>query len=768
MLKSFVKLEWSKLLDYFSENVVSDFVKQEVKQLLPNFDFEKAYILQAQTSYLWNLIEKGERIDLVPLKSLRFLFLKAQKRSVFLPLELIQIKQWFTVLKRLSSVLNNSPFSRLVEVYQGVMELEQQVLDRVLDYERKEIKDKASYQLYVIRKKIREALDLLYTKLDKLREHFFKKGYLQENLYTQKEGRYVLPVKVEFKNKVKGIFHGLSSSGATAFIEPVSIIGLSNELETLRHQEQREELKILKEVSQELFLKKDLFFELENLYLEFEVAWGKVNLGRVYRGIFPDLKPQGSLKIWQGVHPFLLLSQTEKKQVKAVRNDFFLEKGLLITGPNLGGKTVSLKTIGLICLMAQTGFLIPAERAEIPVFTQVFADIGDDQDIFQGESSFSSHLRGLKEILDQADSQTLVLLDEPGRGTDPEKGMALIAAVLEELLKRGVKVVVTTHSQFLKTLGFKIEGLKVATMEYDLETKEPTYSLVYDVYGDSLAFELAKKIGIPERILDRASEYLQNKEYWEWYKLWEKEFDKVKKLKESLENKEKELELRELQLNYKKEELEKHYVKQLELKFKEWEREFKKLIEELSEKGIGKKGGVKEFEKFVTKVLKESQKEETIQEGDYVLIKGFNQKGKVIKIKNNNLAEVVCGALKLELPLERLSKVILENHTLKSNQFQGFSLKASPTSQISKGIRKSVYLLGLTVDEALEEVEKELNRSFLEGVAEVYLVHGHGSGRLREAIHKHLKNHPLVREFRFAEQSKGGTGVTVVFLEKNY
>lgn len=766
MLKSFVKLEWSKLLDYLSENVVSDFVKQEVKQLLPNFDCEKACIIQAQASYLWNLIEKGERLDLIPLKSLRSLFFKAQKRSVFLPLELIQIKQWFIVLKKLSSILKNSPFSRLVDSYQAVKELEQQFLDRVIDYERKELKDKASYQLYVIRKKIREALDLLYGKLDKLREHFFKKGYLQENLYTQKEGRYVLPVKVEFKNKVKGIFHGLSSSGATAFIEPVSIIGLSNEVETLRHQEQREELKILKEVSQELFLKRELFFELEDLYLEFEIAWGKVNLGRAYRGIFPELKPQGSLKVWQGVHPFLLLNQTKEKQVKAIRNDFFLEKGLLITGPNLGGKTVSLKTIGLICLMAQTGFLIPAERAEIPVFNKMFADIGDDQDIFQGESSFSSHLRGLKEILDQADSQTLVLLDEPGRGTDPEKGMALIAAVLEELLKRGVKVVVTTHSQFLKTLGLKIEELKVATMEYNLETKEPTYRLVYDVYGDSLSFELAKKLGIPERILDRAFEYLQNKEYWEWYKLWEKEFDKVKKLKECLERKEKDLEQREIQLNHKKEELEKHYVKQLELKFKEWEREFKKLVEELSEKGIGKKGGAKEFEKFVAKVLRESQQEETIQEGDYVLIKGFNQKGKVIKIRDN-LAEVLCGALRLEIPLERLSK-ILEAQKLKSKHSHGFSLRPSSTSQTSKENRRRVNLLGLTVDEALEAVEKELNRGFLEGVAEVYLVHGHGSGRLREAIQKHLKDHPLVKEFRFAEQSKGGTGVTVVFLEKKH
>jgi len=766
VLKSLVKLEWFKLLNYFSEFLVSDFAKQEVKQLLPNFEPEKAYLLQEQTNYLWKCIERGERFDLFPLKSLKILFQKAQKRSIFLPLELIEIKQWFNSLKTLSGILKSSPFSRLIGIYHNLSFLEE-TLDRLLDYERKGLKDKASYQLYVIRKKIREALDLLYVKLDKLREHFFKKGYLQENLYTQKEGRYVLPVKIEFKNKVKGILHGLSSSGATAFIEPASIISLSNEVEDLRHQEQREELKILREISQELFLKKEVFFELEDLYLEFEISWGKVALGRFYRGVFPELKPRGSIKIWQGVHPFLLLSESKENQRKVIKNDFTLENGLLITGPNLGGKTVSLKTIGLLCLMAQTGFLIPAEKAEMPIFRKVFADIGDDQDIFQGESSFSSHLRGLKEILDQADEKSLVLLDEPGRGTDPEKGMALVAAVLEELLHKEVKVVVTTHSQFLKALGLKIKGLKVATMEYDLQTKEPTYRLVYDIYGDSLAFELAKKIGIPEKILDRALEYLQNKEYWEWYKLWEKEFEKVKQLKDSLEEREKSLKERELHLQKQKEELEKTYIQKLDLKFKEWETEFKKLIEKMAAaKNVGKKWGIKEFEGFITKVLKESQTEDgSIQEGDYVLIKGFNQKGRVIKIRDK-IAEVLCGNLKLELPLERLSKVSVEAEFVEKKPPYSFYSKTQPKAP--KDLRIRVNLLGLTVDEALEMLERELNRGFLEEVSEVHLIHGHGSGRLREAIQNHLKNHPLVKEFRFADPEKGGTGVTVVFLEKNH
>ena len=515
------KLDWNKLLTYLEKFTYSEFSKELCRGLTPEFSYKKVLSLQEKTRFLWNLLEKGQKIELPSLKSLNSLFEKAYKRGLFLPIDLIELKKWFLILKKLVPLVKDSVFHSLTILYEEIAYLESQ-LDRVLDYERGEIRDKASYNLFVIRKRIKEAQELLFSKLKKIREHFYKKGYLQENLFTQREGRYVLPVKIEYKNKVKGILHEVSQSGATAFIEPVGIIALSNEIEELKYKEQREIAKILKELSAEFFTKSYEFSQIEELYADFEISLAKAKLGRTYRGVFPELKEKGILKIFSGIHPLLILKDREETSNKPVYNDFIVEEGLLISGPNLGGKTVSLKTIGLLTLMAQSGFLIPAKFAEIPVFSKIFVDMGDDQDILQGESSFSSHLKSLKEILDKADSQSLVLLDEPGKGTNPEEGVALVAAIIEELLNRNSKIVITTHSQFLKTLALKIKKIKIATMEYDLQTREPTHRLVYGVWGESLAFDLAKRIGFPEKVLKGLLNILKIKNTGSGIKFWKR------------------------------------------------------------------------------------------------------------------------------------------------------------------------------------------------------------------------------------------------------
>ncbi|PMP67646.1 MAG: hypothetical protein C0190_02905 [Thermodesulfobacterium geofontis] len=762
MIKSLNKLDWRKLLNILSNFLYSDFSKEICQNLKPFFSYEEATKAQEKTKFIWNLLEKGEKLELNSLKSLKSLIERASKRGFFLPVELSEIKKWFLTNKKLIPYLENSPFKELKNLYEELKEIDL-YLDKILDWEKAEIKDRASYNLFVTRKKLKELKETLFAKLERIKENLFKKGYLQENLFTQKEGRYVLPVKTEYKNKVKGILHEVSQSGATVFIEPASIIPLSNEIENLKYIEQREIIKILREISQEIFFYSNSFLSLENIYADFEISFAKASFGKTYRGNFPFLKNEGLIKIYSGIHPLLILK--EKPSSKKVYNDFIIEKGLLISGPNLGGKTVSLKTIGILILMGQSGFPIPVKEAEFPVFSKIFVDLGDDQDIIEGESSFSSHLKNLKEILDKADKNTLVLLDEPGKGTNPEEGIALVAAVINELLRRNTKVVVTTHSQFLKTLGLKMKGLKLATMEYNLETKEPTYKLIYGVWGESLAFDLAEKMGFPVELLNEAMSYLKNKEYREWYKIIEWERKKLKELEEELSLKLKNLESKEKELEEERIKLKKFYERKMEELISTWNEEFKELLKNIEKERTSYKRAIQNFENFVNKLLKCNLfREKEIREGDRVLILPFKRMGEVLKVKDK-LVEVKMGNLRIEVPKE---KIVKDHSEIEDYSFKPMEINLESFQRFYERIEKRevLKLLGLNIEEALEEIEKTLNKAFLEGISKVYLIHGHGTGRLREGIRDYLKNHPLVKSFKFADPMEGGTGVTIVYLEE--
>lgn len=747
--KSLEKLDWDKLLHYLNKFLFSNFSKEASQKLKPAFSFEEAILIQQKSKFVWNLLEKGEKIELTPLISLQELFNKASKRGFFLPIELAQIKKWFISLKRLIPLLKDSPFEELLRIYEEIKELEKS-LDRILDYEKTEIKDRASYNLFIIRKKLKEIKELLFSKLEKIKNFYHQKGYLQDNLFTHREGRYVLPIKVEYKNKVKGILHEVSQSGATVFIEPISITSLNNQIEDLKFEEQREVIKILKEVSSEIFNKYLSFSNLEEIYQDFEITVSKVKLGRLYKGIFPVLKKEGDIKLLFSAHPLLILRKIENKIKKVIYNDFIIESGLIISGPNLGGKTVALKTIGILILMGQSGFPIPAKKAEFPIFSQVFIDLGDEQDIIEGESSFSSHLKNLKEIFEKADDKTLVLLDEPGKGTNPDEGSALIAVITKELIEKKTKIIITTHSPILKNLTLKIKELKLATMGYDLDTKEPNYKLTYGVWGESLALDLAQKIGFPQNLLEKAINYLHNKAYWEAYKSLEEEKKKIK-------IKEEELILKLNQVEKKRQELEKEREKLMYF----WNEEFKKLLKEIKAEKISYKKALDTYHKFLEKVQKDViTKEEDFKEGDKVWVLPFKNEGEILKIKDN-LVEVKIGNFKAEVFKGNITKkrpCINSQILLKKEKLQ-------EPNKIYKD-RKILNLIGLTVEEALKEIEKIINNAFLEGIKKIYLIHGHGTGKLKQNIWKYLTDHPLVKNFEFADIREGGSGVTIAYLEE--
>lgn len=770
MYKNLSKLDWDKIKEILSGFVYSQSAKEKSLTLEPIFSYEKAINSQEKTKFLWNLIEKGVRFKIPSLQSLSNLFDKAKKRGFFLPKDLCQIKLWLSSIRKYSNFLKNSPFHNLINIWEKISYFEDN-LKNILNCENGEIKDTASYELFLIRKKIKEQQELIREKLERIKESLNKKGYLQENLIMKRDGRYVLPVKVEYKNKINGILQSVSQSGATVFIEPASIIPLVNELEELQWREEKEVLKILKEISEELLEVSIYFYEFEKEFIEFEISLAKANFGRIYKGIFPKLKREGEIKFYSAVHPLLILKKQKDFSQKIVYNDFIIEKGLLITGPNLGGKTVSLKTIGLLTLMAQSGFLIPSSFAEVPVFSKIFIDLGEEQDILEGESSFSSHLKNLKKILEKADEKTLVLLDEPGKGTNPEEGSALVSAIVSELLNKNTKVILTTHSQILKSLALKLKDLKIATMEYNLEKMEPTYKLIYGICGGSFAFEVAKKLGFNPQILQKAEEFIERKEYQQLERILNKEREKLKNLQEEIKIKIQELIKKEKELEEKKKEFEKIYLEKLENQLNEWQKEFKDFLKKIECGSSSRfKKVYREFNEFINKKLNSVKpiSKEDIKEGDLVYVKPFAREGTVIKVKDD-VVEVKLGTLKLTLSKKNIIKISQMRNLgsfplLSKTQLE--YIKNSIDKKENYEIQKiEVNLLGFRVEEALIEVERVINKAFLEGIKKIYIIHGHGTGKLRDTIRKYLNTHPLIKNFEIAPVYEGGNGVTIAYIQ---
>ncbi len=756
------KLDWYKFLNYASQFLFSEKAKEEFKSFAPPYEKFQAGILQRETLFVLELFKKKIEFSFPELNSIEKLFFKQKKRGFFLPAELARFKPWFISVRIILPYLENSPFLRLKEVFSEVDFLEER-LEEVINCEAGEVRDRASFQLYAIRRRIRELQENLWKRLEVIKDRLFKKGYLREPIITQRAERYVLPVKIEYKNKVRGILHEVSSSGATAFIEPAEIISLANDLEELKWQEEREIIKILKELTGEFEEKEAYFLEMEKEFMRFEFALARAQLGREYNGIMPVLK-DGEIYFKEAIHPLLYLAYKENKGRRPVANDFLIKKGLLISGPNLGGKTVSLKTIGLLSLMAQSGFLVPARKAEVPVFNKVFVDLGDEQDLLEGESSFSSHLKNLKKIVENADENSLVLLDEPGKGTNPEEGSALVAGIVSVLLERGSKVVITTHSQQLKLFAVKLSGLELASMEYDTERLEPLYKLSYGRWGESFAFELARKIGISEEVLKRAEAFLKDKEYWQLTRVIAREREKLKKHEESLKELEEALKKKEEKLLSEKEELEKEKREKVRELIEEYREKMNSLLKQVqtspkSEKKLREKLS-RLSQEFSERMLLEKQSQEHfLREGDRVFIPGLGIQGEIVRIKGK-ICEIKAGNLKLEVEKERIKKVEEAKPKKKSRN----TFKISSSERIFEKESTRIELLGLTVEEAISEVERALNRAFLEGKKKVLLVHGHGTGKLREAIRRHLTGHPLVEKFEYAPPHEGGTGVTVVYM----
>ena len=643
-----------------------------------------------------------------------------------------------------------------------------------------EISDGASPALLRIRRSMRIANDRVRERLgNMIRSATFQK-YLQEPLVTIRNGRFVLPVKQEYRQNVPGLIHDQSGSGATLFIEPTAVVELGNEYKKLLGEEEEEIQRILSELTALCAPYSQDILEGLGILGQVDLAFAKARLGREMEGVQPEMDQQGFLRIIKGRHPLI-----PKEQVVPI--DVWLGEEfttLIITGPNTGGKTVTLKTVGLFALMAQSGLFIPAQTgSRLPVFQAVYGDIGDEQSIEQSLSTFSSHMTNIVEILKQADAGSLVLLDELGAGTDPVEGAALAMSILEELHSRGCRTVATTHYSEIKAFALTRAGMENASMEFDVDRLCPTYRLFIGIPGKSNAFEISKRLGMEERLIEKAREYLkgedvkfedvisgaeaQRRRAEEERRLAAAERDATAKLREEMEKQRARLERERETLRAKAREDSRRLVN-------ETREEMEKLVaairaipgldQRAADRVIQRsRDALRKREADLAEPLEKKPQDpgaapKQVRPGETVRILSLDQKATVLSPADaKGDVQVQAGIMKLTVKLKDL-RLIQDTAPTKGVG------KVQLDTQRQGGLELDVR--GKLVDEAILEVDRYIDNCLMSGLDQVSIIHGKGTGALRAGIQDYLKRDKRVRSYRMGAYGEGDAGVTVVTLKK--
>ena len=607
--------------------------------------------------------------------------------------------------------------------------------------------------------------------------------YLQDPVVTMRNGRFCLPVKAEHRGQVPGMIHDQSSSGSTVFIEPMAVVKLNNELRELEIQEQKEIEIVLANLSGQVAENSDLLISNIAILTELDFIFARASLSKSYGGYAPDFNTEGIIDIRKGRHPLLDQKTVVPVDIR-IGKDFEL---LVISGPNTGGKTVSLKTVGLFTLMGQAGLHIPAaEHSVLSVFDEVFADIGDEQSIEQSLSTFSSHMKNIVSFWKEADEHSLVLFDELGAGTDPTEGAALAIAILSDLLRRGSRTIATTHYSELKIFALDTPGVENACCEFDVETLRPTYRLLIGVPGKSNAFAISKRLGLPEYIIDEAKQHISQEAgsfedvvagLEDSRRQAEKELEEAIRNRTEAENYRKKLEQRQSKLDDSREQIlarareeahqilreAKEYADETIRRYnklgggvlssREMEQERNRLREKMSDLEA-------EIVSERTKNSKKAPKPKQLKIGDSVRVLSMNLKGTVSTLPDAN------GNLFVQMGILRSQVNINDLEFLEESASVPTKSKVSGSGKIkmskSSSVETQINLLGKTVDEAITELDKYLDDAYLAHLPTVRIVHGKGTGTLRNAIHKYLKRQKHVDSFRIGSLGEGDTGVTIV------
>ena len=637
------------------------------------------------------------------------------------------------------------------------------------------LKDDASIGLRDVRRQKQNINANIKEKFDELISNKNTQNAIQERIVTQRNDRYVIAVKTDFKGLVKGIEHDRSATGSTVYIEPLNVVSLNNKLREYEAREREEIRKILLRITEIVKTKKEEILEIKEILEKLDFIDAKTTYSVNKKCIVPKIINKEYLKLVEARHPLI-------DENTVVPINFELgnpENIMLITGPNTGGKTVTLKVAGLLTIMALSGIPIPAnEKTEVGYFHNVLADIGDEQSLEQNLSSFSGHVSKIKDIIEHASSKSLVLMDELGSGTDPMEGAAFAMAIIDYLNKKHVTSIITTHYSEVKAYAFNTTGIKSASMEFNVETLSPTYKLLEGIPGESNALIIARKYGISEEIIENAKSYISedNQRVEEMLKSIKEKNDKLEMMHAQLEATRAELdkqkniyEQKMVKLENEKNEIIKRAYEEADNYLKNMQAKAKNLIDKINSEE-SKKEDAKNAqrslnmlrESFITDKKKNVKEKKIITQnvdfaiGEEVLVKTMNQNGKILKIMPDNRIQVQTGILKLVVSTDDIVKI----QKKKTNKFKNFaSLKR--TSQV----RGEIDLRGMNADEAIAELETYMDRAMLTGYHEIYIIHGKGTMVLRKKIHEYLRTSKYVAEFKDANQNEGGVGCTVVTLK---
>ncbi len=777
-------LEFNKIKDLIKAYTHTGAGKDLIDELQP---YENAYEVREhleETREALELLSKKGSPPFEGVYDIRDAISRASKGSVLNPGKLYNIAQVMRCARRFKEYTGRKDeeesFRVIEDICEGIVslkKLEDEIFLAVVSED--EISEKASAALYNIRRALKERNLSTKEKVNSLVRHYSK--FLQENIYTIRGERYVLPVKAEHKSSVPGLVHDQSSTGATLFIEPMSLVNLNNEIKELMLKEKAEIERILSVLSLKVHDEITSIKHNSDIVWELDFIFAKAKYGSHINAVCPMVNEDGFVDIIEGRHPLI-------DPHIVVPSSVYLGKefnSLIITGPNTGGKTVTLKTVGLIHIMALSGILIPARsNSTISFFREVYADIGDEQSIEQSLSTFSSHMTNIVNIIKEADKNSLVLFDELGAGTDPTEGAALAVSILESLRERKCKIVATTHYSELKAYALKTIGVENASVEFDVETLRPTYRLLIGVPGKSNAFEISRRLGLPDFIIEEAKnnissaslkfedliQSLQEKSIKaeedarlaETYKLEnlktkEKYEEKLYKLQKNQDNAmaEAQREARRV-LKEAKEEADEILKNIRDIEKMGYSSEARQIIEEERKKLKDK------MEAAEQKVIREAENKgeelKSVKLGEEVFIPAFNQKAIVLtQPDGKGEVQVQAGIMKINVKLKDLHKAAKTPEEKKTTKREAkLNLKS---------VDSSVDLRGMDSDEAVYTVDKYLDDAYMSGLQEVSIIHGKGTGVLRQVISDMLKRHTHVKKYRLGEYGEGGTGVTIVEIK---
>lgn len=777
-------LEFEKIREALMKHAASSLGKEKAETILPSFDFEEVVKWQEETDEAAKVLRLKGQVPLGGIFDVRPSLKRAQIGGDLSASELLDIASTIYGGRQIKNFIEAMVedgvelpiLSSYIEQLITLTDLERKIKNCIDDHGH--VMDGASDKLRSIRQTLRSAESRIREKLENMTRSSNAQKMLSDAIITIRNDRFVIPVKQEYRSAYGGIVHDQSASGATLFIEPQAVVELNNTLQEARAKEKQEVERILHELT--LFVAEDAESMLHNVKIltEIDFMFAKASYGQKIKASMPKMNREGRIRLFKARHPLIDIKQV-------VPNDIILGEdysAIVITGPNTGGKTVTLKTLGLLTLMAQAGLQIPAlDGSEMTVFSSVFADIGDEQSIEQSLSTFSSHMTNIVEILKQVDANSLVLFDELGAGTDPQEGAALAIAILDDVYNRGAKVVATTHYPELKAYGYNRSGVINASVEFDVETLSPTYRLLLGVPGRSNAFEISKRLGLSQHVIENAKGYVSQEtnkvenmiaSLEESKKQAEEEWSEAEDIRKDAEHLHQELQKQIIAFYEERDKILEKAEEDAKEAIEKAKGDAEAIIRDLRKMKFNAAQAVKEHELIEArkrleeavptlqknkKIVQKQKAKQKLLPGDEVKVVSLDQRGHIVEQVSEGEFQVQIGILKMKVKEKDLEYI---------SRPTPVATKPLATIRGSEHhVKPELDLRGERYEDAVLMVEKYIDDALLAGYPSVSIIHGKGTGALRKGVHDFLKNHRHVKAYRLGGMAEGGSGMTYVELK---